>query len=520
VKARISWSTMLAAVAFVASAQAQPAPAPPVQPGAEPARQPSAEGPGPRLSSEEDFTPKEDEAAAVLAPQPGGLSAAMVGRRTVANSHTVRSKLAELDAARARLNQTTAQFFPRLTFRAAYTRLSPVSSGFAGALVGTQNPGVLTVGPCPGGAPGQCVLDSQGQPAGAAQVDFPSLQNNYMLSATLTVPLSDYVLRLSNAAAGASANRRAAELQVKAEKLKVRADAEALYYDWLRAKARVAIAEKSLERTRARVKDAKPAYELGTITKADLMRLEALEAGTKQVVLESRTYSDLAERQLSIVMGDKKHRSYAVGEDVRASLPRAGGDIESLSDEALSSRLELKALSEASHSARLGAKALSAGSYPRLDAMGDITYSNPNQRYFPQTQQWRATWSVGVAATWTVGDTFLNSAAASELEATSQSLAAQRDAVADGIRQEVAAHYLAREKAAGAMENSRRQVAAAEEAYRVAVDLYRVGKSTTAEVIDAESDLLAARLSYVNARLELRIADVRLRHAVGRDVGR
>lgn len=496
----------------------------PASAGAQPAAQPApAEPPAPAPAEpkpvlEAEAEPKEDEARAVLAPVPGGLSSETLAQKAQSNSHSVRAKLAELDAARARLDETTAQFFPRLVGKASYTRLSKVESGLGGALVGAANPGPLGVGPCPGNPAAQCVLDSGGVPVGAASFSFPSLQNVYSLNATLSVPISDYVLRLSNASAGASANRRAAELAAKAEKLKVRSDAQALYLDWLRSKARVAIAEKSLERTRARVKDATPAYQLGVITKADLMRLEALAVSTEQVVLEAKTFRDLAEKQMSILMGEKKTRRYEVGEDVSVPLTPLQGDLDGLTSSALAKRLELKALSEGSRSVRLAAKAVKVGSYPRLDAFGEVTYANPNQRYFPQQDKWRTTWSAGIAATWNVTDIFINGSQANQLDATARSIEAQRDALSDGIRQEVALHYLSRAKAEGALRSARRGVAASEEAYRVAVDLYRVGKATTTEVIDAETDLLGARLAEVNARIELRIAEVRLRHAVGHDV--
>ncbi|HMJ10036.1 MAG TPA: TolC family protein [Polyangiaceae bacterium] len=472
--------------------------------------------PAPALAGAAAPRPVVDEAAAVLAPQPGGLTSAQVADRTSANSTSVQQRLAEVDIARARVAQTTAQFFPTLTFRASYTRLSAVNSGLgSGSLVGALHPGQLTVGPCP---QGQCVLDSQGQPVAAQAFEIGTVENNYALTATLNVPLSDYVLRLSNAAAGSSANRRSAELQVKAERLKVRADAQALFYEWLRALARVAIAEKSLERTRARLKDAGPAFELGTITRADVMRLEALQASTEQVLIEARSFRDLTERQLAILMNEEPGSGYRVGEDIGVPLAPLPGRMDALTTRALRTRLELRALHEAARSARLGARAVRAGVLPRVDAFGDVTYANPNQRYFPPQERWRATWSVGVAATWTVGDAFNNSAQARELEANARALAAQREALADGIRQEVAQQYLARAQGDAALFSAEREVAASQEAYRVAIDLYRVGRATTTEVIEAETDLLAARLNHVNARLQKRIAEVRLRHAVGHDI--
>lgn len=501
-----------------AGALAQPAPAPdaPAAPAAPAPGTPAPpDTPAATATPPPAPAPKVDEAAAALAPKPGGLTREIVARRSVGTSHSVRARLAELDAAQARLDRTTAQFLPRLTLRASYTRLSPVAAEFGeGALVGARTPGPLSVEACP---LGQCVVDSAGLPVGAVGVAIESLENNYALSASLSIPLSDYILTLSDAAASASASRTAAELAVRAERLKVRTDAQALFYDWLRAQARVAIAKKSLERTQARLNDARPAFELGVITKADLMRLEALAASTEQIVLEATQFEKLAALQLAIAMGDTRADGYANGEDIAVPLPPTTGTLESLTQEGLRNRLELKSLEEGARSARYASKAAGNGRWPRIEAFADVTYANPNQRYFPPTQEWQATWSVGAAATWTLGDVMVNGASARELDAQARSLAAQRAALADAIRQEIATFFLARAEAEGALSAARRELAAAEEAYRVATDLYRVGKATTTEVIEAETDLLSARLNELNARIRMRIAEVRLRHAAGRD---
>jgi outer membrane protein TolC len=47
-----------------------------------------------------------------------------------------------------------------------------------------------------------------------------------------------------------------------------------------------------------------------------------------------------------------------------------------------------------------------------------------------------------------------------------------------------------------------------------------VGRATTTELIEAESDLLNARLGELDAHVGLRVAEVRLHHAAGLDVGR
>lgn len=464
--------------------------------------------------------PANSGAAEVLVPVSGGLTADQVARRTVANSHTARAKLYEVDAARAKVTQTAVAFLPRLKLEARYTRLSPVSSDFgSGALVGARNPGLLSVGPCPGGGGGQCVLDSAGAPVGAAAFAIETLQDNYALTASLAIPISDYVTRLSSATSGAEAGERAAKLAHRAERLKVQADARTLFYSWVLARGQVAVAKKSLERVRARKQDAAAAFTLGTISKADLMRLEALVANTELTLKEAETFERVSAERLAILMGDRTRKPAAPGEDVmRPPVRSARGSMDQLVAEALAKRLELRALYATHQALKDGVAASNAGRWPRLDAFGEFTYANPNQRYFPPTRRWDATWAVGLSASWTLNDVFGQGASADELRANARSVDAQRSALADGIRQEVTAAYLDREKAKVAVSTSKRAVAAAEEGYRVATDLYRVGRATTTELIEAESDLFAARLGELNANIGLHIAEARLWHAAGRDV--
>ncbi len=493
-------------VAAVGSAQVEPE-----------AREPEAAAPG----VVREVPPPSSGAEAVLAPVPGGLTADQVAARTVAASHSVRAKLAEVDAARAKVTQTAVAFLPRLKVEARYTRLSPVNAGFgSGALVGAGNPGLLGVGPCPGGGGGQCVLDAAGQPVGAAQFSIESLEDNYALTASLGIPISDYITRLSSATSGAEAGQRAAKLAHRAERLKVQSDARTLFYTWVLARGQVAVAGKSLERVRARRKDAEAAFTLGAISKADLMRLEALVANTELTRKETEVFEKISAERLAILMGAGTKPPSAPGEDVmRPPTRSASGSMDQLVAEALSKRLELQALAATRQAVSDGASAASAGRWPRLDAFGELTYANPNQRYFPPSRRWDATWAVGLSASWTINELFGGAAAAEELDASARGIEAQRRALSDGIRQEVMAAYLEREKARVAVSTSKRAVVAAEEGYRVATDLYRVGRATTTELIEAESDLFAARLGELNANIGLHIAEARLWHAAGRDIG-
>jgi outer membrane protein TolC len=61
-----------------------------------------------------------------------------------------------------------------------------------------------------------------------------------------------------------------------------------------------------------------------------------------------------------------------------------------------------------------------------------------------------------------------------------------------------------------------KQLTSASEAYRVTRSLSANARATTTNVLDAETDLAHARLAWVNARVDARVARARLDHAAGR----
>ncbi|MCA9660981.1 MAG: TolC family protein, partial [Myxococcales bacterium] len=81
---------------------------------------------------------------------------------------------------------------------------------------------------------------------------------------------------------------------------------------------------------------------------------------------------------------------------------------------------------------------------------------------------------------------------------------------------EVTQAYLDRQRAMAALELNTRAVSSSTEAYRVAADLFAAGSATTTDIIEAEIARVTTTLQEFNARVDLRVADLKLRYAVGR----
>lgn len=489
----------------------------PVDPAAAPA-EPAADAPPlPKQPSAEELTAKADLLSETLKPQPGGATARDIGKRAKAHSPAVKAQEAKIRASAAQVDQAMVAFLPKLTLKASYTRISATDTSFGGgAIVGASSPGLLGVGPCPGGT-GTCVLDSAGNPAGAAAFNITPKLDRYSLSATLAVPISDYLLRLPASSAAVKANLEASRINKRATERKAQADAQLAYYNWVRGVGQVAVAEHALVRLEQLQKDGEAMLAQGVATKADVLRIKALVASGKVAIEQARAFVRLSAKNLALMTGDKAPH-YTIGEDIMRRprpLPRSE-NLKALVSEGLSKRPELRALSKTKTTLRKSASVARAGKLPRLDGFADYTYANPSQSDFTGQGGWQGSWSIGAQLTWTLNDLPGSEASASEYEANLQEVSANETLLRQGIEQEITAAYFDRKQARAA----RQAAEEAEEAARTALDAkmaqYKAGEATATDVINAEQEYVSAALQRMGAYVDLHVARVRLAYAVGR----
>ncbi len=510
---------LLAAPAF---AQPTPRPIAPAAPGAPvaPASPVAVAPPGPAPRA-----PVQDPLAIALAAQPGGLTPAQSGQMASKTKRSVRAKQAELEVASARVDQAFISYFPRLSLSATYTRLSNVPGFALGGggynLVLAQGEGPLAVGPCDATQPTgpQCALGADKKPAFSKDTKFDPVLNSTAFVASLSVPISDYLFRISQGYSAAQHSEKGKRIELEAEGLQAAADAKIAYYNWLRARGSVVVTKQAVDQSRSHVEDANKTFAVGLISKADVLRLEAQLAGAQQTQAETESLSLLSEEQLRILLQIPADQQLAIGSDVMHEPAEPVSDtMAALQEQAMARRLEIRALDETEMSLKETVSIARAGYLPRLDAFADATMANPNQRIFPAQNQFDGTWDAGVRLSWTLNDALVASGATAEAKARMASIAEQKGILRDGLRLEVTSAFADMQKSVATIEASERQLTASEESLRVRNELFKNGKATSVELVDAEAEVTRARLGRLNARIGLAVARVRLDHATGRDV--
>lgn len=464
-----------------APAFAQPAPR---QPAPRPAAKPAAPAAVP-----DDLAAFDRDLASLFAS--GGLTAEQAAARAGGASPTVRRRAAEVEAAIAQRETAELALVPQVSGKASYTRLSsipaaPISFPIGGMTINFAFPAPLT--------------------------------NAYLAEAQLVVPLSDYLLRFPALIDTAKLGVQSARLDKRSSELGAGQDARVAYYEWVRARLQVLISQRQLVQVQRTLEQVRALAEVQRLSRADLMRVEAQEADAEQTVDQLQNLAQLREEQLRILIGAPPGEPLAVGEDIRADVQVPGvAPLDDLMGSARRQRLEFKVLDVGIEAKQRQRDAELANTLPHLAAVGIADYADPNQRVFPQVDAFKFTWQVGAQLTWTMNDALVAETTKRRIAAEANELRADRQNLENGTRIEVLNAQQAVALAQHALSTTQKGLAASEESYRVRRELLNAERATAVELVDAETELTRARIAALNARVDLRVAQAQLNHAIGND---
>jgi outer membrane protein TolC len=444
-----------------------------------------------------------DAELAAMTGQAGGLTAAEAGRRAAQTSFEARGKLDEVRATAAEVDRAFQGFYPRLSLMGRYTRLSELEAPVLGNVVAAPT---LPAGPLPPGAPLVSV-----------PLRFPILLDQTFVQLNLTVPVSDYLARVAPALASARHGEAGARLDAERARQAAALQGKMAYYAWVRAQFQRLVAAQTLRQAEAHRAAVKSARDFQRASDADLLQAEARVADAQLLLARTGNFIAATLRQVRLALHETAGRPLSIGDRFDEDAAGAPDAAEALEARALARRVELKALDERIAALGEQRRAARGAAWPRLDAFANGYLANPNARVLPPEQRWQESWDVGVQLSYTFNELPGASAQERALEARREALASQRAALADAIRAEVSEAARALADAGAALDSTRVSLKAADEALRVRRLLFSAGEASAVQVVDAEAELLGARLQRIAALVDRQAARARLEHALGEE---
>jgi len=281
------------------------------------------------------------------------------------------------------------------------------------------------------------------------------------------------------------------------------------YYDLLRAKKGLDIAQTNVERLTKHRDDAAVRLKVGEVTKTDLLRAEAELSGARSDLVKAENIRKLAKVVLARVVGivgDFEVREPAAQEGA------TGPSLESLKETALAERAELKSYAIQKKMAEDGVQLAKSAYWPTVSVSGGYQgqTQSPSLPFAVNDSKW-----IGVAVNIPIFEGGLRKAEVGQAEAKSRQSALFYDDLKKNVTVEVENSWLDYQTQQGALQSLRDQLKFAVDNHNSVSKQYKFGLANSIDVIDANTLLLTAERQLIDADFNYQLSLVRMQRTTG-----
>ncbi len=336
---------------------------------------------------------------------------------------------------------------------------------------------------------------------------MPHPDHLYSIKGTVAQPLSYlYTIYLAN-----SIGDEAVELTKLKETLTAQATGmrtvQAFYQVKLAMTAKKIVDQTALQ-IEAHIKDANNYLEQGLITKGDVLKVEMQQSKVKQMSIEYENNVKMAKANLGTVIGLPAEKINLTEED--EPMAEAPCDLQQCISKGLDNRPELKMLKKQEIMLDKASKVAWMGLVPNIIAASTIQYQDDGSTTTNDYQ-----FTLGLIISWDIWDWGQKYYTAKAEEAKSKGAQYDLKKGTDGISLQIEQAWRNLKVSSEKIEAAKAALTQAEENYRIEKENFAVQKTTSANLMDAESALVQAQMQLEINKFEYRMLWSALKLALG-----
>jgi outer membrane protein TolC len=311
--------------------------------------------------------------------------------------------------------------------------------------------------------------------------------------------------RIDHNIGAAESNVEAAQQQQATSELNLKMQVAEAYIGVLRAKSAVNVAQSHVDSLRADSKDVLDRFDQGIVASNDVLAATVELANAEQQQTKVNLQLDNAKSLYNRLLD----RTLTAEVSLDEHLPDAPtGTLDELTRNALKQRPELTVVNAQIDALEQQAASVNATRLPQVNVNGGYQYQQ--NRY----QAHEGLWVAGVNMDWKLFDGSTGHKT-DALKSQAIALKEQRDDVSSQMMLQVRQAWLEIEETKKRLATAEKTINLADENLKVATDRYQQGLSIHTEVLAAENSRLTSHDNLNNARYDIALARLRLRHAVG-----
>jgi len=287
-----------------------------------------------------------------------------------------------------------------------------------------------------------------------------------------------------------------------------RYNAEKGYYDVLQAANTVNLDKETVNRLDEHLKNTQAQFAVGVVAKADVLRSQVELVNAQQTLTQAENNYEVAVSSLNNVIG----LPTATRLNLSQGLEYKPNDytLDNCVTYAMANRPEIHQAEASVGMAQAAQKIANSGSLPQVSLGASNAWSNDT---FPG--QNRDNWTVGLNITQNIWDYGVNAAKVREAKANVVKAQESYRQISDQVRLAVRTSYLSMREAEKRIKTTEVAVAQAEEDYRIAQLRYRAGVGTNTDVMDASVALTTAKNNYIQALYDYNTSTALLEQSMG-----
>jgi outer membrane protein len=402
-----------------------------------------------------------------------------------ANSKQLKLAGAKTDAAASKVSQNKNAFIPQVTLSANYTRLSD-----------NIEPFVISI------------------PGFGSQALNPQILNQFTNRASIQYTVFGG-LRNQNNLKTTQFLEAAAKLDAEKDALDVRFNAISAVLNLYKGQQTLKVVEDNLKLSDTRINDITNMYNAGMALQNDVLRTSLNKSNLELSKLDIKSGLQTANYNLNILLGLP---DATVNDIDEASLFPVAEDkaVAAWISEALVNRSDIKVADARLSISQTGVKNAQSAYMPSLSIGANYYYNNPNQRVFPQQDQFKYTWDAGATLSWNLTNLYAGGAQVREAKQIVTQNQIGTTIIEDGIKMEVNANYNNYTVAKAKIDVAQKALDQALENQRVVKNKVDNGLNLQTDLLDADAFVLQAQINLLNAKTDAQLAYFKLLKSVGR----
>ena len=282
------------------------------------------------------------------------------------------------------------------------------------------------------------------------------------------------------------------------------------FYGLAAAMETFSVAEKNLTLAKDHLRLAKERKEAGTVSQADVLRVQVETANAELALVRAENMVRISKGNLNTVMGLPAERSIIIeakGEEI--SSPNSP-DLSNALNQAIQNRPEIKAALKRIEAQQRGVQAAKSAYGPKVRAEG--SYGRRDTNFFPQDEEWLA----GVSIEWPLFAGFFRQHHLARAKAEVSREEAEVKQVLLKVRQEVWTAHARLKESYEVIQATKVLVQDAQESMRMAKERYEAGAGTITDLLDAQTALVRALSTQVEAGWDYHTARAIFQRSIGK----